>query len=244
MYAGGADHAPPGIPFSSGGSQHRMTSQHHAGGGSSSSSGLRQRNTAGANNNDAAYPASGVSGSGSPVRIPVFDAAADPEVDGTSAAGGAGATSTTTSGRHYRADSYGQRKKDDDHDTRFGGVTMAAKPYQPQQKQLQGQAEALPVPPSVPLMDRRRTGDDNGSAIGGRAGSILGGRAGSVHSKGSGTKASGTSATSVTEILRRGIALRSVRMEGSLLRLRRAIIAVFILVAAMNIASLVVSTSL
>ena len=90
----------------------------------------------------------------------------------------------------------------------------------------------------------RGGGGDNGSAIGGRAGSVLGGRAGSVHSKGSGTKGSGTSATSFTEVLRRGIASRSAHVEGSLLHLRQAIIVVFVMVALMNVASLAVSSLL
>lgn len=94
----------------------------------------------------------------------------------------------------------------------------------------------------------RRSSMDNGdagSAIGGgRAGSVTnGGRAGSVHSRGSGAH-SGTSATSFTDVLRRGITSRSTRMEGALASLRRSIIAVFIVIALLNVATLAVSTML
>lgn len=83
---------------------------------------------------------------------------------------------------------------------------------------------------------------DRVSAAGG--GGVGGGGPGSVHSKGSGSKKSGTSATSVTEVLRRGVNARNSVLERSLVMLQRAILTIFVLVAAMNIASLVVTTSL
>ena len=75
--------------------------------------------------------------------------------------------------------------------------------------------------------------DDVGSAIGRN-------KPGSIKSGGSG-RDSATSATSLTEMLRRGIASRSTRTDSSLLRLQRAVFVVFLCIAAINVCSVVVS---
>jgi len=61
------------------------------------------------------------------------------------------------------------------------------------------------------------------------------GKAPSVHSRGS-----GASASSVSDLLRKGITAKGARLERSLVVLNRAIIIAFLVVAAMNIASLAV----
>lgn len=71
------------------------------------------------------------------------------------------------------------------------------------------------------------------------------GKAGSVHSKGSSRHSgSKTSATSVTEVLRRGVMARGSRLEASLRSLKQSIFIVFFCIAAMNIISLILTTTL
>jgi hypothetical protein len=77
-----------------------------------------------------------------------------------------------------------------------------------------------------------------------RGGSVDGGAhppgPGSVHSKGSASSAG----SSVSDLLRKGVQTRNAAMEGSLATLRRAILAIFAIIGAMNIASLIVTSTL
>lgn len=68
-------------------------------------------------------------------------------------------------------------------------------------------------------------------------------KAGSVHSKGS-SRHSGGSAMSASAALRRGVQARGARLESSLLLLKRAIILVFVITAALNLSSLVLTLTL
>jgi PAS domain S-box-containing protein len=62
----------------------------------------------------------------------------------------------------------------------------------------------------------------------------------SVHSKGS-SRHSDSSTGSSTEVLRKGIALRSKDMEASLTRLKRVLVIIFVFIGLMNVASLLIS---
>ena len=61
---------------------------------------------------------------------------------------------------------------------------------------------------------------------------------------GSGSKTSASSAASLSEMVRRGIAFRSGKMDGSLLRLQRAVIVVFGLIAIIALVSVILSRQL
>lgn len=85
-------------------------------------------------------------------------------------------------------------------------------------------------------------GDAHSEGSGGPGKDGQQGKAGSVHSKGSGK--SGGSATSITEVVRRGVMSRSGKLESSLLTLRWAVVLMFVVTAALNLGSLLATQAL
>lgn len=77
--------------------------------------------------------------------------------------------------------------------------------------------------------------------VGKKAGSVL---SGGSKSHGKSSHGSGTSATSVTEVLRRGVNAKAGKLETSLKLTRWAVVLVFVITAALNVISLLVTRSL